>query len=191
MAREAAEFDDQCDLAALVFGRPDEPDRLLREFVQELAVCGHRVVGLIQTRLDAGSAAVTVLPTGETIPLAPKFDALAHPSCPIPCDLRPAASRIDTLIESRPDVVIINRFGRLEAEGSGLVDEIARAVRLDIPVVIAVPEFRFLEWLAFCKGMGVKLPCRSGSLRGWWNAMIVGGQLPERLRRKSICELSK
>ena len=94
-------------------GRPDEPDRLLREFVQELAVHGHRVVGLIQTRLGEGGAAVTVLPTGETIPLAPKFDPLSYPSCSAPCDLRPAAARIETLIESRPDVVIINRFGKL------------------------------------------------------------------------------
>jgi hypothetical protein len=35
------------------------------------------------------------------------------------------------------------------------------------------------------------LPCRNDSLRNWWNAMIVGDQLSERLRRKSVCELSK
>jgi hypothetical protein len=70
MARQAAEFDAQCDLAALVYGKPDEPDRLLREFVQELTLRGCRVVGLVQTRLGDGGAAVTVLPPGETIPLA-------------------------------------------------------------------------------------------------------------------------
>jgi hypothetical protein len=47
MARQAVKFDAQCDLAALVFGKPDEPDRLLTEFVHELTVHGHRVVGLI------------------------------------------------------------------------------------------------------------------------------------------------
>jgi hypothetical protein len=182
-------FDAQCDLAALVYGAPDEADHLLREFVQELTGSGYRVVGLIQTRLGDGGAAVTVLPTGETIPLARR----GSPSCsspPAPCDLAEAAARIDPLIESGADLVIINRFGKLEAEGSGLIDEIRRALGFDIPVLVAVSEFRFAEWLSFCGGMGVKLPCRKGSLQGWWKAMIVGEQLLEQ-RRMSVCELSK
>ena len=72
-----------------------------------------------------------------------------------------------------------------------LVDEIARALSFDIPVLIAVPAFRFPEWLSFCKGMGVKLPCRTGGLQGWWNAMIVGEPRSERERQKCVCELSK
>jgi len=112
MVREATEFDAQCDLAALVFGKPDEPDRLLGEFVQDLVNRGYRVVGLIQTRLDDGGAAVTVSPTGETIPLAQKVAALSGSSRPGPCDLAQAAARIDALIESGADLVIINRFGQ-------------------------------------------------------------------------------
>jgi Protein of unknown function (DUF2478) len=178
-------FDAQCDLAALVYGAPDEADQLLREFVQELTSSGYRVVGLIQTRLGDGAAAVTVLPTGETIPLARERDACSSP--PAPCDLSEAAGRIDALIESGADLVIINRFGKLESEGSGLIDEIRRALGSDIPVLVAVPEFRFPEWLSFCGGMGVKLPCRKGSLQSWWSAMIVGGQH----RQTSVCELLK
>jgi Protein of unknown function (DUF2478) len=191
MAHQAPEFDAECDLAALVFGRPDEPDRLLAEFVQDLVTRGYRVVGLIQTRLPDGGAAVTVLPTGETIPLAPQRGICSPAARPDPCDLAAAAARIDVLIPTGADLVIINRFGKLEAEGTGLVEEIARALSFDIPVLVAVPEFRFTEWLSFCKGMGVKLPCRNGSLQGWWNAMIVGEPRSERERRKSVCELSK
>jgi hypothetical protein len=190
MAHQAPEFDAQCDLAALVFGRPDEPDRLLAEFVQDLVAGGYRVVGLIQTRLADGGAAVTVLPTGETLPLAPRRGT-SPASRPDPCDLAAAAARIDALIPTGADLVIINRFGKLEADGTGLVDEIARALSFDIPVLVAVPEFRFSEWLSFCRGMGVKLPCRNGSLQSWWSAMIVGEPRSERERRKSVCELSK
>lgn len=174
-----------------VFGKSDKADRPLSEFVQELMTHGHRVVGLIQTRLGDGGAAVGVLPTRETIPLAPGPDTLSDSSRSGPCDLRSAAARIDPLIESGADLLVINRFGRLEAEGAGLIDEIAHALRLDIPVVVAVPDFRFSEWLSFCSGMGIKLSCRDDSLRNWWNAMIVGERLPEHLRRRSFCELSK
>jgi hypothetical protein len=189
MARQVAEFDAQCDLAALVYAEPDEPDRLLREFVQDLTTCGYRVVGLLQTRLDDGGAAVTVLPTGETIALAQGRGPFS--TRPVPCDLAEAAARIDVLIQPGADLVIINRFGKLEAEGAGLVDEIARALGSDIPVLVAVPEFRFSDWLSFCRGMGVKLPCRRGSLQSWWNAMIVGGPLAPQRRRMSVCELAK
>ncbi len=189
MGYAIAEFDAQCDLAALVYGQPDEPDRLLREFVQDLTNRGYRVAGLVQTRLDDGRAAVSVLPSGETIPLAQKPAAVSS-SRREPCDLAQAAARIDALIESGADLVIINRFGKLEAQGNGLVDEIARALSFDIPVVVAVPEFRFAEWLSFCRGMGVKLPCRNGSLQSWWSAMIVGEPRSGQ-RHASVCELSK
>jgi hypothetical protein len=191
MAREATEFGAQCDLAALVYGKPDEPDRLLREFVRDLVTRGYRVAGLIQTRLGDGSAAVTVLPTGETIPLAQRFGPVPNSSSLGGCDLAEAAARIDSLIESGVDLVIINRFGKLEAEGAGLVDEIARAVSFDIPVVVAVPEFRFSEWLSFCRGMGVKLPCQNGSLQSWWNVMIVGEPPSGHQWRTSVCEFAK
>ena len=158
-------------MAALVFGKPDDPDRVLNDFVQDLTGRGYRVVGLIQTRLSDGTAAVTVLPSGETIPLAQPRDPCAGAT---PCDLAPAAARIDALIEAGADLVVINRFGKHEAEGSGLIDEIARALTSDIPVLVAVPEFRFAQWLSFCHGMSVKLPCRDDSLQGWWDAMIVG-----------------
>jgi hypothetical protein len=57
-------------------------------------------------------------------------------------------------------------------------------------LVVAVPEFRFSEWLSFCRGMGVKLPCRNGSLQSWWKVMILGQQ-PAGQRQASVCELSK
>jgi Protein of unknown function (DUF2478) len=95
------------------------------------------------------------------------------------------------LIESGADLVIINRFGKLEAEGTGLIDEIAGALGADIPVLVAVPRFRFSLWLSFCSGMGVKLPCRKESLQGWWNAMIVGERNSPQQRQTRVCELLK
>ena len=99
--------------------------------------------------------------------------------------------RVDALIDAGADLVIINRFGKLEAEGTGVIDEIARALALDIPEVVAVPEHRFLEWLSFCHGMGIKLSCRDGSLRNWWNEMIVGDRLSEHAGGKCFCESAK
>ena len=102
-----------------------------------------------------------------------------------------AAIRVNELIETGADLVVINRFGKLEAEGKGLVDEIAHALDADIPVIVAVPDYRFSQWLSFCGGLGIKLACRSDSLRSWWHTTIVGDRQAKDRTHASVCELSK
>ena len=41
-------FDSQCDLAALVYERDQDPDQVLREFATDLKARGYRAVGLVQ-----------------------------------------------------------------------------------------------------------------------------------------------
>jgi len=41
-------FDAQCDLAAVVYGADDDPDRLFIDFADDLSRSGRRVVGLVQ-----------------------------------------------------------------------------------------------------------------------------------------------
>ncbi len=77
-------------------------------------------------------------------------------------------TRLTAAIGDRPDLVVINRFGRAEAEGRGLVKPIAQALKADIPVLIAVPERRFFDWIRFSDGMNVRLPCRREALDRWW-----------------------
>jgi len=179
MERQSARFDAQCDLAALVYREPNDADRLLRRFADALTGRRYRVVGLIQARLAHGGSAVTVLPTGEVIPL------FKTPGPSRLCDLAEAAARVGASIEVGADLLVINRFGGLEAQGSGLVDEITRATACDIPVVVAVSEHRFSEWLSFCSGMTVRLACQDGSLQYWWETMIVGERLLTRRFRTS------
>ena len=121
----------------------------------------------------------------------PAKSAAAGAATRSPCDLAEASARIDCLIETGADLLIINRFGKPEAEGTGLIDEIAHALSADIPVLVAVPRFRFPLWLSFCSGMGVKLPCRMECLQGWWSAMIVGEPHSPQQRQARICELLK
>jgi Protein of unknown function (DUF2478) len=57
------------------------------------------------------------------------------------------------------DVVIVNRFGPLEAAGRGFSEAIAVASDTKTPLVIAVTEFEFERWTRFSSGMTVKLEC--------------------------------
>jgi hypothetical protein len=165
-------FDDQCDLAALVYEPPQNPDVLLRAFANDLNTHGHRAVGLVQLGPHCADPKLSALlvHTGEEVPL------LDLDGCTAGCRLdvgrlAEAGTRIARAIDAGADILIINRFGKQEREGKGLSYLIERALDADIPVVIAVSSHRFADWIKFASGMSVKLACDRASLDAWWRAV--------------------
>ena len=66
---------------------------------------------------------------------------------------------------------MVNRFGRLESEGGGMIAEIGRACADGLPLIVCVPK-RFLPaWDAFAAGLDAKLPPASAAIEGWWAAL--------------------
>jgi nucleoside-triphosphatase THEP1 len=163
-------FDAQCDLAALVYERDQDPDAVLRGFAADLNARGFRAVGMVQTGqcADASLSAVLVH-NGEVLALA---QDPTSPASGCKLDLRrlqDAAARVAGAMEEGADLVIINRFGKRERDGKGLSRVIERALDADIPVVIAVSSERFADWIKFAGGMSVKLACDPTALGQWWN----------------------
>ena len=65
-------FDSQCDLAALVYERDEDPDRILRDFASDLNRRGYRAVGLVQLghdRPDTQQLSALLVHTGERLSL--------------------------------------------------------------------------------------------------------------------------
>ena len=52
-------------------------------------------------------------------------------------------------LASRPDVLIVNKFGKSESEGGGFRSLIAEAVELGVPVLISVPWRNIESWRLF------------------------------------------
>jgi len=63
-----------------------------------------------------------------------------------------AANVIEQSLDTRCDLLIINKFGRTEAEGRGLRDLIAEAVTRGIPTLVGVPRRNFEVWQVFAAG---------------------------------------
>jgi hypothetical protein len=186
-------FDAQCDLAAVVYGADDDPDRLISGFAADLRRSGHRPVGVVQLgrscQADNPRLGVVVLPDGEVVRLAPHETPHAAGCRLDPDRLAGLACRLAAAIEDGADLVIINRFGRSEAEGKGLIDLIPQALAADIPVLIAVPEQRFAAWIRFSEGMNVRLACRRDALDRWW--LSVTGLARRRSGADTFCEFAK
>lgn len=187
-------FDAQCDLAALVYERDQDPDRLLRDFAADLAGRGYRAVGLVQTGhrcLDAPKLSAMLVHSGEELQLFQDLGACAA-GCRLDVGrLLDAGAQIAGAIDEGADLVIVNRFGRQECEGKGLSWLVERAISADIPVVIAVPSHRFTDWIRFADGMSVKLRCDRGALEAWWRAVSVRHAGEIRLDYPTVCEVFK
>jgi nucleoside-triphosphatase THEP1 len=184
-------FDAQCDLAALVYGEGQDPDAVLRDFAAELSARGLRAVGMVQAGQCADSSlSAVLLHSGEKLLLAQDFDPAAK-GCRLDlARLLNAGERIADAMGQGADLVIINRFGKRERDGKGLGYLIERALRADIPVVIAVASDRFGDWIKFAGGMTVKLACDRGALQEWWRKVSMRGAEPAK-RRPTTCEVFK
>jgi hypothetical protein len=171
-------FDAQCDLAAIVYTARDDPDRLLLEFVGDLRRAGRRALGLVQLGrnpfCDSRIIRLLQLPSEEVVSLH-HDPASGARQCGLKSErLVGTAGAIAAAIGAGADLVVINRFGRLEAEGKGLIDLIRRAGEADIPVLIAVPEHRFEAWTKYSCGMSVRIACNRRALNRWWQSVSGG-----------------
>jgi hypothetical protein len=205
-------FDSQCDLAALAYNQDQDPDEILRGFATDLRRRGYRAVGLVQLGhhcVDAPKLSAMLVHSGEELQLFQDLGACAsrdNGAAVAPRDngaavargcrldlgqLLNAGAQVASAIDQGADLVIVNRFGRQERAGKGLCYLIERALSADIPVVIAVPEHRFADWIRFADGMSVKLHCDLGSLNAWWDAVATRNSGFGRQDHRSVCEVLK
>jgi nucleoside-triphosphatase THEP1 len=167
--------DTQGNLAALVYDEHQDPDLLLLDFTRALNTHGFRVVGMVQAGQCADSSlSAVLLHNGEKLLLAQDFDAAAR-GCRLDVGrLESAGRRIADALDAGADLVIVNRFGKREREGRGLLFLIERALNADIPVVIAVSSERLADWITFAGPTGVALACEQQALDAWWHDVAPG-----------------
>jgi hypothetical protein len=160
-------------IAAVIYGPDDDCDGLLTDIAHGWMADGHAVAGVVQINAGASCADIDmeleVLGSGRRISICQDLGAGSTDSCRLdPAGLAEAAAAVKEAIGRPVDVVLVNKFGRMEAEGGGMLAEIGATVEAGLPLVIGVPR-RFTEaWNAFAAGMDVQLPCDRAALESWW-----------------------
>lgn len=81
--------------------------------------------------------------------------------------LSEAASLLSASIENEPELVILNKFGKTEAEGQGLRGALAQAVQLGVPVVVGVPYRNVEQWRIFADGFAEECGIDSPRVYEW------------------------
>ena len=70
------------------------------------------------------------------------------------------------------DILILNKFGKQEAEGRGLRNPIVVAVELGIPVLVGLNSGRRESWNAFCGTASNIFEVDDTAIDHWLDAML-------------------
>ncbi len=163
--------------AAAVYVPKQEDKSALSDFVAGLKRDHVAVSGILQeSRLDPVHGTRTIesvdISTGHRFPIK---RAMADD---VECGLS-VSSLIETsailrvAVTTRPDRVVIEKFGDQEQKGEGLLDEIMEIIAEGIPLLIAVPEPALEIWRRQCGGLGATLPYNHDAMQSWWAGLAV------------------
>lgn len=71
------------------------------------------------------------------------------------------------------DLVVLSKFGRLEAQRTGLSAAFTAALEVQAPLLTSVTSKFETEWSAFAAPLFVMLPPEVSAIRRWWDSVRV------------------
>jgi hypothetical protein len=148
-------------------------DRLLAEVALHLAALGWSLAGAVQVNSGGceGGACdmdLRLLDDGRTIRISQSLGSLSDGCRLDPAGLEEAVGRVSaSLRRTAPRLLIINKFGRQEAEGRGFCSVMAEAMMQGIPVLTGVGHDHADAFAAFADGMATPLPPTADGILGW------------------------
>jgi hypothetical protein len=159
--------------AAVIHGPGEGVDRLLHGFAAELIRRGFRVGGVVQLTGEAAEVCAAPmdlldLRTGRSIPISQRLGR-GSSSCRVdPAGVAEAAPLVREALARGVDLLVVNKFGGLEAGGGGLAAELAEAVAAGVPVLTSVGAKHLSAFLGFAGDLVRPLPPQEPALWRWW-----------------------
>ena len=165
-------------LAAISYARGFDIDRLLVAVCKQLSGEGVRLGGLLQISTGAGGGCATTvhvvdLRTNTAFDIWEERGACAKGCRLDERGLADAAVVIEQALADRVDLIVINRFGRAESLGRGLLECFASALLADVPVLTAVRASYDVAWSAFHGGLGMELPADRAAVTAWASRVVT------------------
>lgn len=158
--------------------------RLLGEFVASVRPYA-RVAGVIEQAPNA------VGPISSDPELCSLGDARRYPifqdlgpsstACALDADgVVTACEAVRRDVVAGCDLLVLSKFGKLEAQRSGLAAAFAAGVEAQAPILTSVAPKFDAQWTAFAAPMFVMLPPTMAAIERWWRCVA-----PEPVRRRA------
>ena len=164
-------------LAAIHYASGSLIDDFVGTIVARLRAEGFRVGGVVQENDGKGACAAMTLvdiATATRFDISQDLGALAA-SCRLdPRGLADAGYGLEQAIDETIDILVINKFGKAEAEiGGGLRTTFVHALALGIPVLTAVRPPYDQAWTQFHGGLAADLPVEVEGVLAWCRNSIA------------------
>jgi Protein of unknown function (DUF2478) len=149
--------------------------RLLARFAQRRLEEGLHVAGMIEETAGAEDGVVCgslVLRDTTTGALTPITQNLGRGSTACSLDsagLACACQAVLTAIEQGAGLVVLSKFGKIEAEGGGLIDAFRAAAEAGIPCITGVAPSFAAAFLEYAGGYSQWIEARDSELERWWS----------------------
>lgn len=152
-------------------GRGDA-DLILAGLAAELVARGLKVCGTVQINTERASAGpcdmdVRVLPDGPVVRISQDLGQYSRGCRLDPAALETAVGLVSSRLGAATDLLIINKFGKHEAEGRGFREVIAEALALGVPVLVGLNGLNRAAFEDFASGFAIPLPSDQLALAQW------------------------
>lgn len=169
-------------LGYVMTGEPGETDRLLSGFARDCLDRGLAVAGLVQTNIEGADPRhcdmdVTVLPDGPVFRISQSLGREARGCRLDSAALEAAVAAVEARLDPAPALMIVNKFGKREAEGGGFREVIGHCLAAGIPVIVGVNVLNHAAFLAFSAGLAEQIPATEAALADWLRGAVPGADL--------------
>jgi hypothetical protein len=161
-----------CLVAAIVYANEVYPDAVFRSLIERARMRGMALAGVAQhPAFEGGDRRCDViledLATGHRTALFENRGPAARGCRLDEGALAEAMVRVEGSLDHAPQLLVLNKFGKVECEGRGMRDLIAGAIDRGIPVIIGVPRRNLEAWRCFAGEFAVELPDDAGAVERW------------------------
>ncbi len=153
-------------------------DRLLSALAERLLQKGAKLAGVVQTNTECADSSkcdmdLRVLPDGETIRLSQSLGTMSRGCRLDPAALEQAVGYVTASLSDAPQLLIINKFGKHEADGRGFRPVIAEALALDVPVLVGVNAMNQEKFIEFTGGEAEEMQADLDAIENWFDRITA------------------
>lgn len=141
-------------LIAIVYGERQGADRAMGRIVEHLVSRGVTCAGFLERCTDRPGRsrcdmALQDIDTGQLIDISEDRGEHARGCRLVVGELMRMLTIARAALSLRPDLLVVNKFGKTESEGGGFRPLIAEAVEAGVPVLLSVPWRNIDSWRLF------------------------------------------
>lgn len=148
-----------------------ETDRFLAAVAAALEADGARLAGTVQTNTHRADRTkcdmdLRVLPDGPVFRISEDRGAFARGCMLDHAVLEQTAEEVAQRLDGA-DLLIVNKFGKQESQGRGLVPVMSEALSRNIPVLVGVNGLNLPDFHRFAEGLSTALPADLPTVLAW------------------------